>query len=211
MTSADFFEKYRYFHVKKMLPIDVCNIATQYALYHRMQNPQMRVDPQIPNTHSVYGDPLMETLLQFSKPHMEKVTGLDLIPTYSYFRIYKPGDILARHKDRPSCEISTTITLGYHYTGGTAPGWVWPMSVGDSNGEIGTKGNSLHCEQGDCIIYRGCELEHWREPLVANNGSYHVQVFLHYINANGPFANEHAYDGRKGLGYALGSGDDRNN
>jgi hypothetical protein len=39
---------------------------------------------------------------------MEKHTKLKLIPTYSYARIYKKGDVLHRHKDRFSCEISTT-------------------------------------------------------------------------------------------------------
>lgn len=204
MNSKDFFEKYRYFHAKSMIPIDVCNLAEQYALFHMLQNPNLKNDSQIPNTHSVYGDPLMETLLKFSKPHMERITGLSLIPTYSYFRVYKPGDELLRHKDRPSCEISTTITLGYNYKGKVTPGWVWPMFLGSSDGEKGTKGNSLHCDKGDCIIYRGEEIEHWREPFVADKGSYHVQVFLHYINANGPHANQHAYDGRVGIGYPRG-------
>ena len=43
---------------------------------------------------------------------MEKETKLKLISTYSYARIYKKGDVLKRHKDRFSCEISTTMFLG---------------------------------------------------------------------------------------------------
>jgi len=69
-------------------------------------------DEQVPNTYSHYGDILMETLLEKVKPAMEKHTGLKLSPTYSYARIYKKGDVLARHKDRYSCEISTTLNLG---------------------------------------------------------------------------------------------------
>ena len=69
-------------------------------------------DTQVPNTYSHYADLAMETLLQQVKPVMEKHTGLKLSETYSYARIYKKGDVLARHKDRYSCEISTTLNLG---------------------------------------------------------------------------------------------------
>jgi hypothetical protein len=54
----------------------------------------------------------METLLMKMLPIMKERTGLDLIPTYSYARVYEKGAILKRHKDRPSCEISTTLNLG---------------------------------------------------------------------------------------------------
>ena len=69
-------------------------------------------DEQVPNTYSHYSDIAMETLLQEVKPVMEKHTKLKLSETYSYARIYKKGDVLARHKDRYSCEISTTLNLG---------------------------------------------------------------------------------------------------
>ena len=60
-------------------------------------------DQQIPNTYSCYADHVMETLLIKVLPKMQQETELQLIPTYSYARLYKKGDILRRHKDRPSC------------------------------------------------------------------------------------------------------------
>ena len=54
----------------------------------------------------------METLLVKTIAVMQKKTGLKLVPTYSYTRLYRKGNILRRHKDRPSCEISTTLNLG---------------------------------------------------------------------------------------------------
>ena len=77
-------------------------------------------DQQVPNTYSHYADHVMETLLVKMLPVMAKETGLNLVPTYSYARIYKKGDILRRHKDRPSCEISTTLNLG---------GDPWPIFI----------------------------------------------------------------------------------
>ena len=65
-----------------------------------------------PNSYAKYGDRLMETLLVKTIDVMQRKTGLKLVPTYSYTRLYRKGNILRRHKDRPSCEISTTLNLG---------------------------------------------------------------------------------------------------
>jgi len=142
----------------------------------------------------------METLLVKTIPMMKAKTGLNLIPTYSYTRLYKTGNILNRHKDRPSCEISTTLNLG---------GDPWPIYIDPtgSNNVIdeykgimkpnAPKGNKVDLKPGDMLIYSGCELEHWREPF---QGKLCGQVFLHYNHANGPFAKSNLYDKRPLLG-----------
>jgi alkylated DNA repair dioxygenase AlkB len=148
-------------------------------------------DKQIPNTYSHYADPVMETLLVKVLPKMKQETGLDLVPTYSYARAYKKGDTLHRHKDRPSCEISTTINLG---------GEPWPIFI-ESSGEEGKEGTKVLLEVGDMLVYSGCELEHWREPF---DGNICGQVFLHYNHVNGPFAEKNKFDGRQMLGLPSG-------
>ena len=157
-------------------------------------------DKQVPNTYSHYADMVMETLMMKVLPRMEKETGLQLIPTYSYARIYKKGDILKRHKDRPSCEISTTVNLG---------GAPWPIFIDctGSNNVIdeyknihkpnAPKGTKVLLEVGDMLVYSGCELEHWREPF---EGDICGQVFLHYNHVNGPFADKNRFDKRPMLG-----------
>ena len=157
-------------------------------------------DPQVPNTYSHYADQVMETLLVKMLPVMAKETGLDLVPTYSYARIYKQGDILRRHKDRPSCEISTTLNLG---------GDPWPIfidgtgadSVIDEYKQIhkpnAPEGTKVLLDPGDMLVYSGCELEHWREPF---EGQVCGQVFLHYNHRNGPFAEKNKFDKRPLLG-----------
>jgi hypothetical protein len=157
-------------------------------------------DRQVPNSYAKYADRLMETLLVKTIPIMKAKTGLNLIPTYSYTRLYKTGNILNRHKDRPSCEISTTLNLG---------GDPWPIYIDPtgSNNVIdeykgimkpnAPKGNKVDLKPGDMLIYSGCELEHWREPF---EGKLCGQVFLHYNHANGPFAKSNLYDKRPLLG-----------
>ena len=136
-------------------------------------------DHQVPNTYSHYADPVMETLLMKVLPVMQKEIDLKLVPTYSYARIYKHGDILHKHKDRPSCEISTTIHLG---------GDKWSIFV---------EGTEVLLDVGDMLVYSGCELEHWREPF---EGNVCVQTFLHYNHVNGPFAEKNRFDKRPMLG-----------
>jgi len=157
-------------------------------------------DQQIPNTYSCYGDFVMETLLMKVLPIMKQETGLDLIPTYSYARAYKKGDILKRHKDRPSCEISTTLNLG---------GDQWPIFIDPTGSDNvideyrnihkpnAPKGDKVVLEVGDMLVYNGCDLEHWREPF---EGNICGQVFLHYNHLNGKFADKNKFDGRPMLG-----------
>ena len=112
---------------------------------------------------------------------------LDLIETYSYARIYKKGDILARHKDRYSCEVSATLALG---------GESWPIFL-EPSGEEGKEGIKVTLEPGDMLIYKGCEVEHWREAFEGENCG---QVFLHYNKAGSKNAKENAFDKRPFIG-----------
>jgi len=156
-------------------------------------------DSLVPDTYSHYGDIVMENLLQTLKPTMEKETGLKLNETYAFARLYKKGNDLKRHKDRFSCEISTTMSLG---------GKCWPifLSPNSKDGIIkdnkeyipsDVKGVKVLLNPGDMLIYRGVELEHWREKLLHDDCA---QVFLHYNDVNSKYSNENKYDGRPSLG-----------
>ena len=144
-------------------------------------------DQQIPETYSHYGDIVMETLLQKVKPVMEEQSEVKLTETYSYARIYKKGDELKRHKDRYSCEISTTLNLG---------GDDWSIFL-EPSGEKGKDGIEVKLEAGDMLMYRGCDLEHWRTPF---EGEDCGQVFLHYNDASGKDAKQNKFDGRPMIG-----------
>ena len=179
--------------------------AVDFLFKHNRINPAnpfvgSRQDAQVPGTYSKYADWVMETLLMFMIPIMKVKTGMDLVPTYSYTRLYEKGNILRRHKDRPSCEISTTLYLG---------GDAWPIFLDPSGQNFvideyknihkpgAPKGVRVDLKVGDMLIYSGCELEHWREPLQGNICS---QVFLHYNHANGPYAKTNLFDKRPILG-----------
>ena len=88
----------------------------------------------------------MEAMLKKVTATVECATGLSLYPTYSYYRVYKRGDVLPMHRDRPSCEISVSLCLGGVFE---KPWPLWLM-VGDYK-IAATLG------KGDAMIYRGCE------------------------------------------------------
>ena len=100
---------------------------------------------------------------------------------------------LVKHKDRPSCEISGTLTLGFDPGSG-----IWPIYFGRNDDDV--VGQAFEINTGDLVMYRGCELNHWRPPY---KGKWQVQVFFHFVDANGPHK-DHAMDGRKELGTQKG-------
>lgn len=124
-------------------------------------------------------------------PFMTAVTGKTLMPTYSFFRIYRQGDILKFHSDRPSCEHSMTLTLGY------GEGKNWPLEVmkrGTTYEEMrqeGTAVTPVDMNVGDAIIYRGIDVPHGRR--MPNPNSWSAHIFLHWIDVDGPYA-DYAFD-----------------
>ena len=207
-------DSFKYKVIKKAVSYELANFCYNYFLLKRdavsfmydnnitAESPILGTweDPQVPGAYSIYGDFVMETLLMKVLPVMKQKTGMDLIPTYSYARVYQTGSELKRHKDRPSCEISTTLNLG---------GDPWPIFIDPtgSNNVIdeyknihkpgAPPGVEITLEPGDMLMYSGCELEHWRKPF---EGKLCGQVFLHYNHANGRFAKSNLYDKRPMLG-----------
>ena len=166
---------------------DTCKATRYFSPFEQIIGYYETKEEQIPNTYSQYANMAMETLMLKCQPAMEKATGLKVIPSYSYARIYKKGDELKRHKDRFSCEISTTMNLG---------GDLWDIYL-EPSGKENMKGIKVQLDPGDMLVYRGCELEHWREKF---KGKECVQVFLHYNNRKTPGAKENMFDKRLHLG-----------
>ena len=197
------FQQHKYLIIRNAISFELANFAFNYFLMKRDATEWMHKnnyvseftpgfgtwkDQQVPNTYSVYGDTFMETLMMKVLPVMEKHTKLKLLPTYTYTRAYKKGDVLKRHKDRPSCQISTTLHLG---------GDMWPIFIDPTGGYNIPTGNQVDLKIGDMLVYSGCELEHWRDAF---EGNVCVQTFLHYNDANGRFGKENIFDKRPMLG-----------
>jgi len=180
MSHTEIFKARGALHLKGLVSPDTCKFITHLMmLKHACEG--TGGDPQVPNSIGVsHGELSNEVLLEKLWPIIEEAVGEELIPTYSYSRVYGNGDELKKHTDRPACEVSCTIQLGrsHHYA--------WPIYMG---------GYRFDLAEGDGVVYSGCDIMHWREPCDGPTDYYSGQVFLHYVRANGQYK-DHAGDKR---------------
>lgn len=158
--------------IKNFFSKEELNIFQIYC-YNKMDEDKYRIDTDS-FSPAWYNDPLMNALLDIKLPHVEKESSLKLFPTYAYWRYYIFGAFLSKHKDRPACEISVTACIKKYDN--------WPIVV---------EGSSFELEEGDAVLYAGCDQKHWRPGTYKGEGM--AQVFLHYVNQNGPYTH-HKYD-----------------
>ena len=193
------FKKNKYMIIKKAIGKELCEFLFNYFLVKKQVLLTLKKENHISptdhtfgemgdgqtgkNTFCLYGDAAGDILLLKLQPLMEKITGVELKPNTSYMRVYIKGDDLKRHTDRFSCEISTTLNLGGK----------WPIYL-EPSGKKGKKGTKVDLNLGDMLIYKGCDLEHWRLKLKDKEC---VQIFLHYNHAD---SQTDLYDSRPHIG-----------
>lgn len=198
MNTIQEFKEKGYVHLKDFLHKDSCKELTR-ELKKLVDQKKTVKDEQCPLSEAIHGTVTFDKLLEDLTPHFEAASGLKLFPTYSYARFYNTQDEeLKLHRDRPACEISATLTLDFE-------GDVWPIYMGAN--EDKSNATEVKMEIGDAVMYKGCDIYHWREAY--KEGKWQAQVFLHYVDQNGPHA-EWKYDKRESLGISKTTGDQIN-
>ena len=162
--------KNNYLYVPGFITDDEAQLlAKEFKEYCKKFN--IQGDPQAPNSHAIYNFLPFVKLLVKKISHVNELLGEEVLPTYTYARVYKNGSVLERHRDRPACEISFTINLEKDTD--------WPLYFQrPDNSEA-----QVELTPGDAVLYLGCQADHWRNKF---EGKEHVQLFLHYVRANGP-------------------------
>ena len=201
MTENESFEKNGYLFIPGMvidpenLKVSVPKERGQYNYYNNRMD-QVSYEPeekQVNGSLARYNIPIYKELHHLVKKEIEDILKIDLYPTYFYDRFYFAGQQLKRHSDRPACEVSVTLQISSNN-----PDNPWPIWFERPDG---TESYVL-MKDGDATVYKGCEREHWRDPLPSrynktqklwrrvrglSDDTYHHQIFLHYVDANGPF------------------------
>ncbi len=160
--------------IKNFFNTEELKVYSKYCYNKIDENYGFKIEDSQSFSPCWYLDPLMTSLLDVKKSIVEKESNLKLFPTYAYWRYYIFGGTLEPHKDRYSCEISISACIKKYDN--------WPFII---------EGKSFELDEGDAILYAGCEQEHWRPDVYKGEGM--AQVFLHYVNQTGPYKN-HAYD-----------------
>jgi len=160
-----------YLHIPNFISKEEANsLADQIIDFSKTIGNDMQFDLQAPNSLAKYNYLPFVKLLVKKIPDVSKALQEDVLPTYTYTRIYSHGEVLERHRDRPACEISITLNLKKDNE--------WPIWFQKPNGEE----ISLELNQGDAVMYLGEIADHWRNEY---QGQEHVQLFLHYVRAEG--------------------------
>ena len=180
------FEKHGYIVIKGFLDATAAQTVSRYMEYALKQNAMPRDNGVESPSFARYADPLTETILFNSLSHVEEITGKKLHPSYSFSRVYTAGDQLKPHVDRPSCEISVTCNVA-------TKGALWPIWMHAP----GADAVSFTLEPGDAVVYKGCEVKHWRNSMA--DTEVNAQFMLHYVDQNGPYS-EFKFDKRTSLG-----------
>lgn len=158
-----------YIHVPRFInPNDAATYAAEFSSH--CKNLLIEGDPQAPNSSAVYNFLPFVRLLVNKIPHVSQLLGEEVLPTYTYARIYKKNSDLARHKDRHACEISLTLNL--------AKDTDWPIYFERPDGSE----TCVELDPGDAVMYLGCTAEHWRNKF---EGKEHTQLFMHYVRSYG--------------------------
>jgi len=188
LNTADHFAKHGWTYIPNFVEKYECDALTDH-MFRLKEQGKMKADKHCPMSLGVYGDPILDSFLEMKRVKLSKMIKIRLLPTYTFARLYQTNETLFRHKDRPSCEISATVTLGHDKNSE-----IWPFFFSKIDGYRGIHRQVI--DVGGAVIYRGMELWHWRQEY---KGKWQTQVFLHYVDANGSNADQ-AYDGRANLG-----------
>ena len=158
-----------YLHVPGFITDDEAQLLAKEFKEH-CKKFNIQGDPQAPDSHAMYNSLPFVHLLVKKVKHVSELLGEDVLPTYTYARVYKNGSVLERHRDRPACEISFTINLEKDTD--------WPIYFQrPDNSEA-----QVELTPGDAVLYLGCQADHWRNKF---EGTEHVQLFLHYVRTYG--------------------------
>lgn len=180
------FEEKGYLILKQLIPPVMCDYLAENIKALEADGAVSNGDEQVRESFATFAPVVTEILLDILTPILSNAIGCELCPTYSYLRIYFKGAVLAKHIDRPACEVSATLCIS------SESPRIWPLCLETVDGIT-----EVELEPGDAVIYKGMEVPHWREEF---DGARQVQVFLHYVKRNGAYE-EFKFDKRPHLSH----------
>jgi len=184
-------KKPHYTILKQVVSPQNCELLADYARFKAQLKPNTtkKIDP-LDNVHREYGDPLLELLLEKVTPMIAHTLGCAVWPTLSFYYVYQHGTELKPHSDRSSCQWVASLWIG------ADPEFkktqkAWPLIL-----KIKDKKTAIKLHDGDILLFKGHETEHWRERFT---GQWFVSAIFAFVEQDGPYAFQ-KYDQRASLG-----------
>ena len=106
-------------------------------------------------------------------PLMQRITGEEIKLSYSMLAVYGRDAFLRRHVDREQCVWSLSLSIDIEPEKGLSP--AWPLYLGSSKTGV----QKVELGVGDCVLFRGKKVPHWRDQL--RNHELATFVFFHFV------------------------------
>jgi hypothetical protein len=101
---------------------------------------------------------------------ISEIVGEKVKPSYTYLVSYQGGAELEKHVDREQCEFTLSLLIDYPPERDSQ----WPLCI-----EAGGRTVELTQNIGEGLLFRGCELPHFRPKLP--QGCTSTSMLLHYV------------------------------
>ena len=131
-------------------------------------------DGQVKRRMGIHNESLTSSIHHRLAKLVSLITGEKLKASYSYLGCYLDGAILERHIDRPQCRYNLSVVFDM-CDEDENPVHPWPIYLKNKNKTI-----PINLEIGGGLIYRGNELEHWRDALP--RGHRAIVCFYHFVD-----------------------------
>ena len=181
-AAAAHFQKEKYTVVRGILPSAQLAAIQKYFKELRRAGFMLFNDSQVSLRHAIHNDALSIYFHEQLAPLVSRVVGEPVKPSYVYSATYVEDAVLEAHTDRPQCEFTMSMQIGYEpelETGEVSP---WALCLDD----LRENRIETYLANGDALIYKGCELVHYRDALFKKHQS--TSVFFHFVpeNFDGP-------------------------
>jgi hypothetical protein len=176
MNYPEKFKDNNYFFVPELLDKHLVKFLASY--YQAAKDGHVGFFDLDPTSLNCNGDAVADAVLYLMRDKLEKLTGLELLPSYSFVRIYRQGEKVGKHTDGPENQISCTMCVSRDEVD-------WPLFVSFKGVE-----DSFVMQPGDGVIYRGYEVNHWRDKF---SGENQVQVIIGLVEKGSEFEDKKYY------------------
>jgi hypothetical protein len=172
--AAAFFAREKYTTLRGILPPEQIRAMQNYFRGLVEEGLMMFNDGHVEGRYGIHNDVLSRYFHFQLAPLISRMVGETVKPSYVYSATYLEDAILKPHTDRPQCEFTMSFQVNFEPS---QPNGVssWALCLDD----LRENRVETFLANGDGLIYKGCELVHYREHLAKGHRS--TSIFFHFV------------------------------